>query len=121
MNKKKIIGDSGEEFVAGRLQDWGFAIAERNYRSRYGEIDIIAENGQLILFVEVKLRSSGAIAAPREFVDRRKRQRIIATAGCYISQTETKLQPRFDVAEVYATENGYKLNYIPDAFDAEGN
>lgn len=116
-----VTGEKGESMVARFLRKKGFTIVKRNYQCRYGEIDIIAENSEFILFVEVKTRKDGSLVPPEYAVDIRKRKRLILTAEDYLSKTETDLQPRFDVALVTVKENpergsGYSLNYIENAF-----
>ena len=116
-------GFAGEDLAAKYLKDKGFIITERNYHSRVGEIDIIAENEQYILFVEVKTRVEGAIVSPAEAVDYRKQQKIIMTANTYLSRSFCELQPRFDVAQITVLTVGgreeYKIDYIENAFAPE--
>lgn len=117
----KNSGAVAEEKTAVYLRNKGYYIAKRNFHSRYGEIDIIAENETLVLFVEVKLRMQDSLVSPAEAVDTFKRERIIKTAMDYISRSHCDLQPRFDVAEVtaYVKQDGsygYKMNYIGNAF-----
>ena len=115
-------GKRAEELVAEYLRNNGYIIAKMNYRSRYGEIDIIAETRKSVAFVEVKLRGENALFSPAEAVDSRKQQKIILTANDFLRKANIpELQPRFDVAEVYfkKLENGnvkYKIHYIKDAF-----
>lgn len=116
----KELGDKGEALVAEYLRQKGYIISARNYHSRFGEIDIVAENKDLILFVEVKLRSTRTIAQPREFVNYSKRMRIISTAQYYIYNNGVELQPRFDVAEVLLEGTHLRLNYIENAFGVDG-
>lgn len=91
-----------------------------NYSCRFGEIDLIAANRTYLVFVEVKLRKSDAVARAAEFVDFRKQKRIRTTAGLWLSQNETELQPRFDIVEIYAPdgENTKKplIHHLEDAF-----
>lgn len=75
-----------------------------NYRCRFGEIDIIAQNRKYLIFAEVKLRKSAKFAAASEFVDYYKQVRLRSTAELYLSENPTSLQPRFDVIEIYAPE-----------------
>ena len=115
------VGKSGEDRVAAFLRQKGFSVIKRNYQCRFGEIDIIAQNNEYIIFVEVKTRKAGALVSGTEAVTEAKQQRIMLTANDYISKTSVSLQPRFDVAEVTVTENaygskGYSLNYIKNAF-----
>lgn len=109
----------GEEAAAQFLCNNGYRIAERNFHSRYGEIDIIAENGDYIVFAEVKTREKGSMLLPREAVDAKKQSRIIMTAQMYLScHNIGKLQPRFDVIEVITGSNSeiQKINNIENAF-----
>lgn len=111
----KLIGRWGEELVAADLRRKGCRVLAANWQCRLGEIDLIAADRTYIRFIEVKLRKDSRFAAPREFVDWRKQEKLRVTA-----QHETKLQPRFDVAEVYAhlgTETKKpRIVYIENAF-----
>ena len=125
MGKTQEIGNAGEELVAKYLRQKGFIISARQYHSKYGEIDIIAENDELILFVEVKTRSSNSFGRPMEYVDKQKRHKIRLTANIYLSRNAVCLQPRFDVAEVFLQDKGktdkMTVNYIENAFGADMN
>ena len=79
MKSKTALGAWGEAIAAEALRSRGFTVVERNYRSRYGEIDIIAENREYLVFAEVKLRKSTYFGAAREFVDARKQEKLRAT------------------------------------------
>lgn len=115
------IGNAGENAVAEYLKRKGYIISARNYHTRYGEIDVIAENNDEILFVEVKTRAENTKVRPYEYVDFRKRRKIIITARIYMQSNGFGLQPRFDVAEVFVAKNGeMKLNYFENAFGVEG-
>ncbi|MDO4743119.1 MAG: YraN family protein [bacterium] len=120
MKNSKNIGYKGEDVVCRYLIKNDFLICARNYHSRYGEIDIVAENEKIIIFVEVKTRSKNSISSPGSFVDYRKQQKIIKTANYYLMNNPTSLQPRFDVAEVFTeTPDDFKnarINYIENAF-----
>ena len=120
MRKSAERGVAGEDLTAKYLREKGFIITERNFHSRFGEIDIIAENEQYILFVEVKTREEGALVSPAEAVDIFKQQKIIMTANTYLSRSQSELQPRFDVAQVTVLKNKgreeYKIDYIENAF-----
>ena len=91
-------GAAGEVMAARFLRSKGYTILVSNYRTRFGEIDIIASDGQYIAFVEVKTRSEDSYYAPREAVTDMKQQRIIKTAGIYLHTFPT--EPRFDVVEI---------------------
>ena len=114
------IGLEGEKRVAHFLRRRGFNVIKRNYQCRYGEIDIIAENDEYILFVEVKTRKENALISGADAVDLKKQSKITLTAQDYIVKTNCQKQPRFDVAEITVKEKtdglGYSLKYIENAF-----
>lgn len=116
-----VTGKSGEDRVAAFLRKRGWSVIKRNYQCRYGEIDIIAENAEYIIFVEVKTRKKNSLTSPAQSVTRAKQQRIMLTAQDYLSKTLCDKQPRFDVAEVTVADTPdsgkkYHLNYIENAF-----
>ncbi len=116
---KQSLGQFGEEQAARYLRRRFYTILARNYRCRFGEIDLIAKRGGVLAFVEVKLRRDDAHGEAREFVTARKQQRVLAAAELWLSQNETALQPRFDVIEVYAprgTDGPVRINHIENAF-----
>lgn len=120
MGKTQIIGNAGEALVADYLKKKGFIISARNYRCKFGEIDVIAENDDTILFVEVKTRSEKAAVRPYEYVNSTKQRKIFITAGIYLQHNGFGLKPRFDVAEVFTDSKGsMRLNYFENAFGAE--
>ena len=104
MGRNNIVGAWGEAMAAEYLRKKRFRIVATSYRCRYGEIDLIVQNRQYLVFVEVKLRRSACFAEAKEFVDLRKQERLRATASIYLDQFPTNLQPRFDVIEIYAPD-----------------
>lgn len=124
MNVNRKRGDLGEETAERFLISRGYRIAERNYSSRYGEIDIIAEDEKYIVFAEVKTRGDLSHGLPREAVGRAKQRRIILTAYAYMAQSGCRLQPRFDVIEVYITRSAQpkvvRLTHLKNAFEMNG-
>ncbi len=116
----KLLGRLGEVRAGEYLRGKGYKLIGMNYSTRFGEIDLIAENGQYIVFVEVKLRKNADFAEAREFVNRRKIERLKTAAGIWLSQNETEKKTRFDVIEVYFSGdiNGKneKIFHIEDAF-----
>ena len=117
MTDKKRLGDCGEEYTVRYLEEKGFHIVERNWHSRYGEIDIIAVNEQYLLLVEVKTRRAGSMIPGEQAVTPQKQQRLVLTAQCYLQRYPTELQPRFDVAAV--TTEGDRITgfaYYESAF-----
>lgn len=120
MGKNNLAGAWGEALAAEYLKKKKYAIEAANFRSRYGEIDLIVRNKKFLVFVEVKLRKSGTFAQAMEYVDRHKQDRLRSTASYYLSQHPTELQPRFDVVEIYAPEGTMtkkpQIHHLEDAF-----
>ena len=120
MGRNNLSGAWGEALAAEYLRKKRFALVAAGYRCRFGEIDLIARNRKYLVFVEVKLRKTAGFAAAAEYVDRRKQDRIRATASLYLSQNPTNLQPRFDVIEIYAPDGTAtvvpEIIHMEDAF-----
>lgn len=116
----RLLGKWGETQVANWLRAKGFRLLAAGYRCRFGEIDLIVSDERYICFTEVKLRRSADFAQAREFVDKRKQERLRLTAEHYLWEHPCTLQPRFDVAEVYAPEGistkNPRINYLENAF-----
>jgi len=101
MRYRKNVGDSGEDFAARILEESGYQIIERNYSTRYGEIDIIAFRDGVLHFIEVKTRTGMEYGFPSEAITEVKRTRIRRTAESYISRRKTFWRSiSFDVFEV---------------------
>ena len=119
MSGRKAAGDRGEAEVARYLRKKGYTLLASQWRCRFGELDLVARDKRgTVCFVEVKLRSQGAIGLPREFVDDRKQERLRTAAAAYLSTHDIDAPARFDVAEVY-TDEGHRivrLEYLADAF-----
>ena len=102
------------------LQKKRYKILATNYRSRFGEIDLIVSNRHYLVFIEVKLRKSDRFARALEYVDNKKQNRIRTTAEIYLSEFPTDLQPRFDVIEIYAPDGTNtkdpEIYHLEDAF-----
>lgn len=119
-NENRLLGRWGEEQVADWMRRHGYRILAAGYHCRFGEIDLIASDGKYICFTEVKLRRSAEFAQAREFVDLHKQNKLKITAEYYLAEHPVELQPRFDVAEVYAPEGRMtkktKIIYMENAF-----
>ena len=115
-------GAAGEVLAARFLRERGYDILTANYRTRLGEIDIIAADKQYIAFVEVKTRNDAAIYAPREAVTKEKQRRILRTAARFLQQHPTPLPPRFDVVEVLTAADDpmkvLEIDHIQGAYEA---
>lgn len=117
---KKAIGDLGENFAAELYEKSGYTVVARNYHSRYGEIDLIAESEDTLCFVEVKTRNITSFGTPAEAVDYRKQKKLTLTAMKFLTETESFKQPRFDVIEIWQQDGKIvRYNLIENAFSAE--
>ena len=122
--KTKTIGDIGEEYAVNYLKKHRYKILSRNYRKRFGEIDIIAEKKGTVAFVEVKTRHENPLTRPFEAVDTKKQEKIYRTSLAYIYENDLDCQYRFDVCEVYVNRDTLKLiqiNYFDNAFIPESD
>ena len=117
MRRRDLLGPWGEALACEYLRGRGCRIVACNYRSRFGEIDLIARRGDILCFVEVKLRSDRRFGLPRDFVTAAKQRRIRTTAAFYMTRHDPDLCARFDVAEVYDDETPPRIEYIENAFE----
>lgn len=109
MYTNQEFGALGEKFAAGYLKKQGYKILKKNYKNKLGEIDLIARDGEEIVFVEVKARSADPYLSGQYAVDRKKQFHILRTAAEYLDEARTELQPRFDVIEVEINRDTGKL------------
>jgi len=113
-------GKWGERTAADYLSGKGYTILATGFRSRFGEIDIIAKSKGNLTFTEVKTRQSRSFAYAREFVNKSKQRKIITTANYWLAKRPTELQPRFDVIEIYAKDGEFtaepEIIHIENAF-----
>ncbi len=125
-NKTAVsIGASGEETAVKILKKHGYKILEKNYRTKMGEIDIIALDGEYTCFVEVKLRKNDDFGSPGDFIDERKQQKIIKTAQYYAVEKGIYDSPmRFDAVLINADfskkNRKFEAEVIKDAFRLQG-
>ncbi len=114
------MGAWGEAAAAEYLRKKRYHLDAVGFRCRYGEIDLIVSNKRFLVFVEVKLRKTDNFAQALEHVDVFKQNRLRTTASFYLSKYPTKLQPRFDVIEIYAPEGIATkrpvIHHLEDAF-----
>lgn len=117
--KTSETGKFGEDCAAQFLEDNGYKIVARNFRIRSAEIDIVAQLGNVIIFVEVKARSSIRHGLPVEAVNFRKQKKIIEAAGVFLqNENFSDCACRFDVVEVYLRgERVEEINHIENAFE----
>jgi putative endonuclease len=111
-------GKRGEELAAAHLAEAGYRIVERNYRSVFGEIDIVAEEGETLVFIEVKCRRSDAYGPPELAVGIEKQKKISRIALHYLSEHHLRhRQARFDVVAVRLIPGGDRIELIRNAFE----
>ena len=118
MNKRRI-GSEYEEKAVGYLKKQGLTVLETNFRNRYGEIDIICRNNNLIIFCEVKSRYTNSFGIPMESVTYYKQKQIIKLSQIYLLYKKYyNYNVRYDIIEIIFnnTNASFKLNHIKDAF-----
>lgn len=113
MKNTSQTGKKGEIYAQNYLTEKGYIILFTNWRHRRAEIDIIAKDESVIVFVEVKTRSNLAFGTPECFVDKKKIKNMREAADAYIEQFDWKGELRFDVI---AIENENKITHFEDAF-----
>lgn len=120
MRESLELGKAAEERAALYLLNNGYKILETNYRCRTGEIDIIAEYRDYIVFAEVKYRRRDDFGSALEMIDNRKIRKIISASRFYLGSHRTNKQPRFDTIEVMPPDSvtgDMAVEHIEDAFD----
>lgn len=119
---RRAQGDAAEERACRHLDRSGFAIVERKYRTKGGEIDIVARKGDVLVFVEVRSREVPGFGTPEESVTPAKRRRIVAAARHYLSNVPPASwrEARFDVIAIDGSGEAAVLRHFPAAFDAKG-
>ena len=111
-------GAQGEQIAACYLRNKRYEILHRNYRCRYGEIDIIARRKNVLVFVEVKTRRSQAFGLPQEAVSQKKQRAISAVALTYLQHNRlSEHAARFDVIAVHLNNNCPQIEHIENAFE----
>ncbi|MDP2755022.1 MAG: YraN family protein [Nitrospirota bacterium] len=114
----KPLGSEGEDLAVRFLQKKGYRIIARNYKTPVGEIDIIARDGDTIVFIEVKTRTDISFGYPFEAVNKRKRQKLKNLALLYLKRQGKESPVRFDVLSIFCMDNGKKdIEHIKDAFE----
>lgn len=110
-----LAGKKGEDIAVEYLMQNGYNIIKRNFRAAGGEIDIIAQKGTHLAFVEVKTRRNCAYGLPSDAVDFHKRRKIIQCARAFIMHYNQYEDISFDVCEIYTEDR--RINYIEAAFE----
>ena len=115
MSKNKDLGQEGEQAAANYLKKNGWKINIMNYRFRRSEIDLIASQNDLLIFVEVKTRTNTSHGLPEEFVDTKKAENIMVGAEQYITENNWICKIRFDIISIIKKDS-LEIEHIEDAF-----
>lgn len=118
MEFNKITGNIGEKLACKYLSEQKINIIKTNFRNKIGEIDIIAKEGETLLFIEVKTRGSAKFGLPREAINYKKINKIKNTAISYLKYSHLldKVSIRFDCIEIIGDINDYQINYLKNIF-----
>lgn len=118
LNERQTLGVLGEELAGHYLRAQGYRILARNFDCPLGEIDLVAREGQTLVFVEVKTRRSDALGPPAEAVTRWKRRQMANAAACYLKRFGLRDVPcRFDVVGVLLPRGAEpRIELVRDAF-----
>jgi len=111
-------GRLAEDQALAYLKSQGLGLIARNYRCRYGEIDLVMEDRSIVVFVEVRFRGSQRFGGALESVDQRKQAKLIATATQFLKDKRLYRAVRFDVAALSPSDDGFAVEWVKDAFRA---
>lgn len=116
---RQRFGKSGEDLAVDELERRGYAISARRYRTKHGEIDIIARDDETIVFVEVKARTTAEFGTAAEAVTRSKQRRLVSMSRDYLARSGLRDVPcRFDVVAIDGVGESAVITVYPNAFDA---
>jgi len=110
------LGKAGELAAADFLKQNGYSIRAQNWKTKFGEIDIIAENKDWLVIAEVKTRSSMVFGKPQEAVDFRKQRTLVNMADFYIRQFKIDKETRFDILSVLIDGDNATVTHLSNAF-----
>ena len=118
VNRRQRFGRQSEELAVNQLKKLGYKIIERNYRTKLGEIDIIAKDGRSLVFVEVKARHSHRFGHPKLAVTIKKQKKISMAALSYLKSTnQLNCKARFDVVAITAGNKHPQIEIVRNAFE----
>lgn len=118
------MGEDAEDYADNYLRQRGLQVLQRNYRCRFGEIDLIAKDGDMLVFVEVRLRNNRRFGSGADSIDAGKRRRLSTTANLYLAEHCSHSPPpcRFDVVSLSTDLDrgtGYSVEWLKNAFSSE--
>ena len=118
MDHRQSLGKRGEDLACTELEKRGYVIVERRFRTRCGELDIVARDGAVLVFVEVKARSGCSFGSPLESVTWQKQQRLSRMAASYLcTKRLTSVACRFDVVSILEQHGTHTIELVRGAFD----
>lgn len=116
MNEHLTLGKIGEDIAVKHLQERGYFILHRNWRSGHKELDIVARDGEELVVVEVKTRRNNLYGNPEDAIDDRKIRKIVSATDSYVRKYRVDLSIRFDIITIIGQEEPYQIEHIEDAF-----
>ncbi|MDH5516675.1 MAG: YraN family protein [Gammaproteobacteria bacterium] len=117
MNKKSQQGKLAENIACELLESHQLKLLQKNYHCRYGEIDLVMQDEETLVFVEVRFRKSAQFGGAVESIDQKKQNKIRTTAQHYLQKHNSKHNARFDVITLSSLEDKNKINWIKYAFE----
>jgi putative endonuclease len=116
MAEHNELGNKGEKIAADYLIKNGYAILEQNYRFLKAEIDIIVKNGDVIIGVEVKTRTSKYFGNPQDFINSKKIKLMVSALDNYVVENDLDVEVRFDIIAIIKEKNTFQIDHLKDAF-----
>jgi putative endonuclease len=116
MAEHNDLGAQGEKLALTALEAKGYTILATNWRSGRFELDIVAQQADIIVFVEVKTRATGFFGEPFHAVSRDKQRKTIAAANAYMEKNGVMLEARFDIISVVVTQDRHRIDHLEEAF-----
>ena len=116
MAEHNLLGEKGEKLAVEFLVKKGYKILETNYRFRKAEVDVIAQQEEVLVVVEVKTRSTDFFGSPEEFVNQKKIQLLTEAIDNYIQEKDLDLEVRFDIITLIKQNNSFSIKHFEDAF-----
>ena len=116
MAQHNVLGEKGEQAAADFMKNKGYKILKRNWTKHRHEIDIVAQNGEFIIFVEVKTRTSRQWGNPEDFIGKSKIRRIVLAADLFLQLSDNEKPARFDIISAVWDGEAFEIEHIDDAF-----
>ncbi len=116
MSGHLTLGKAGEDLAVKHLQEKGYFILHRNWRSGHKELDIVARKDEELVVVEVKTRRNNLYGNPEDAIDDRKIRKIVTATDAYMNRYRVDLPVRFDIITIVGQEEPYQIEHIEDAF-----